>query len=108
MTFDCTDTILFFKNPPAVQYVKTAVEFGFSPDVFEKDKIQLNFRKSFKELQVKHPNFGKNSIQYIKWWKGLVVNVLTQSSREEIDSKSLEPVAMRLIEQYRTKVRQQM
>lgn len=103
VTFDCTDTILFFKNPPNVQYLKTAAEYGFKPEVFDREKIKLNFRNDFKDMQARHPNFGRDSISYVKWWQQLVINVLMQSSREKIDSTLLEPVAMRLIEQYRTR-----
>lgn len=103
ITFDCTNTILFFKNPPEVQYVKTAGDFGFSPDVFDKDLVKKNFRKEFKELHRKHPNFGKNSISYQEWWLQLVTNVLMHSSREKIEANTLKPVAKKLIDQYKTR-----
>lgn len=103
ITFDCTNTILFFKNPPEIQYVKTAVEHGFAEDKFDKDLMKLNFRKHFKELQGKHPNFGKDSIKYDKWWQQLVINVLVHSSREKTDAKAFEPVALKLVEIYKTR-----
>lgn len=122
ITFDCTNTILFFKNPPEIQYVKvcencvaeharkllnfflkTAAEHGIPSEVFDKDLLRVNFRKEFKELQKTHPNFGERSIKYEKWWQQLVINVLTQSSREAIDPKLLEPVAKKLIGQYQTR-----
>lgn len=102
VTFDCTDTLLYFRKRPEVQYLKTAADFGFPEDRFDKNLMKLNFRKQFKELHNKYPNFGQGSIAYQKWWQQLVINVFTQSSREQVDVKRLEPVALKLIHQYKT------
>lgn len=103
ITFDCTNTLLYFRNPPELQYLKTASAFGVREDSFDRSLMKVNFRKEFKELHEKYPNFGKGSITYEQWWEQLVINVFTQSSREKIDVKRLVPIASKLIHQYKTK-----
>lgn len=105
ITFDCTNTLFYFKSPPEIQYLKTASSFGLA-NHFDADLMKENFRKQFKELNEKHPNFGRHTISHKDWWKELVINVFKKSSRDEIDEKfleQLEPVALKLIDQYRTK-----
>lgn len=103
ITFDCTNTLFYFKNPPEVQYLRTAVKHGIGEHNIDKNLMKQNFRKNFKELNQKYPNFGVNTISYHKWWEHLVVNVLVQSSRVEIDKRTLLKVASKLIEQFSTK-----
>lgn len=86
-----------------MQYLRTAVEHGIGEHHIDKDLMKQNFRKNFKELNQKYPNFGANSISYHKWWEHLVVNVLVQSSRVNIDNSTLQKVASKLIEQFTTK-----
>lgn len=102
VTFDCTNTLFYFKKPPELQYLITAESFGLKKENFDKNLMKANFRKQFKELQQKHPNFGKNSISYEGWWMQLVTNVFMHSSREEIDKKVLNSVALKLINQYKS------
>lgn len=103
VTFDCTNTLFYFKRPPDVQYVKTAEAFGLPAEIFDKNLMKLNFRKQFKELHQKYPNFGRETIAYQRWWTKLVQNVFTLSSHEPLDHKILEPIALKLIHQYKTK-----
>jgi REG-2-like HAD superfamily hydrolase len=103
ITFDCTNTLFFFKKPREIQYLITAESFGFKRNLFDENLIRVNLNKQFVELQESHPNFGLNSIKYENWWKTLVVNVFAESSREKIDRKALEPVAVQLINQFKTR-----
>lgn len=103
ITFDCTNTLFYFKKPPELQYLKTAESFGLKSEIFDKDLMKVHFRQQFKELQQNHPNFGRDSIAYESWWKKLVINVLSLSSREKIDEILLESVASKLISQYKSK-----
>lgn len=104
ITFDCTNTLLFFRNPPEVQYLKTASNLGIPEENFDKNLMKANFRKTFKELHQKYPNFGKDSISFQTWWERLVINVFLSSSKNnEIDSELLRPVAKELIHLYQTK-----
>lgn len=103
VTFDCTNTLLYFKNPPEIQYLKTAATFGIPEENFDKNAMKVNFRKQFKELHMKYPNFGRDSIDYKNWWKQLVTNVFMQSSREPLDPVALEPIATKLIQQFQTR-----
>lgn len=65
--------------------------------------MKANFRKQFKELNKIHPNFGRNSISFQKWWETLVTNVFVDSSHEQLDPELLKPIARKLIQQYTTK-----
>lgn len=65
--------------------------------------MKQNFRKNFKKLNQKYPNFGQNTISYHKWWEQLVINVIVQSSGVEIDKSTLQKVASTLIDQFSTK-----
>ncbi|CRL06170.1 CLUMA_CG019020, isoform A [Clunio marinus] len=103
VTFDVTNTLLYFKNPPEVQYLKTAAMFGISEESFDSNLMKKNFRKHFKIQQQKHPNFGRNSISYQKWWEDLVINVFMSSSRHPIERRNLKPVAHELINLYKTR-----
>lgn len=103
ITFDCTNTLLYFKNPPELQYLETAAAHGISEDVFDKNLMKENFRQQFKEMSQKHPNFGRYSINWENWWQKLVVNVLTQSSRKPQDRQLLETIATKLIHQFKTR-----
>lgn len=103
ITFDCTNTLFYFKSPPEVQYLRTAVAHGIKEENFDKDLMKLNFRKCFKELTQKHPNFGRDTIFHHKWWEHLVVSVLMQSSRVELDRQTLVRIASKLIQQFSTR-----
>lgn len=102
ITFDCTNTLFYFKKSPALQYIESAEEAGVPKNLLDKDLVKVNFRKQFKELNQKYPNFGKDSISYHKYWEKVVVNVLSLSSHEPIPTKLLETVALKLIHQYKT------
>lgn len=104
ITFDCTNTLLFFRNSPEVQYLRTASNFGIAEENFDKNLMLQNFRKTFKEMQHKYPNFGEGSINFQSWWEQLVVNVFLKSSKNtEINSEKIKPVAKELIQLYQTK-----
>lgn len=72
ITFDCTNTLLFFKNPPEKQYLITAAENGFNKEDFNPDLMKKSFRKYFKDLNKEYPNFGTSTIGYIKWWEKVI------------------------------------
>lgn len=105
ITFDCTNTLFYFKCPPEEQYLKTAHEMGIDRKQFDATQMTMNFRKHFKDLHDKYPNFARNSIglDYLDWWKMLVRNVLYDSSTCQLDHQKIDQVAMKLISQYKTK-----
>lgn len=103
VTFDCTNTLFYFKNPPEVQYLKTAELFGLKKELFDKNLMKKNFRKQFKELNQTYPNFGRDSISYKRWWELLVLNVFANSSHEPIKKEIFMPIATKLFDQYKTK-----
>lgn len=103
ITFDCTNTLLHFKYPVADKYLQTAESLGVPTGQFDKNLMKANFRKSFKELNQTHPNFGRRSISYQNWWQQLVINVFMNSTDKPFNRKLLEPVALKLINQYKTR-----
>lgn len=103
ITFDSTNTILYFKVQPSEMYLKTAVEMGHKMENFDPKVDMLeSFKKNFKSLKKDHPNFGTDSIGYEKWWTHLVINVLSEASCNKIHKDELEKVANRLIKKYET------
>lgn len=103
ITFDCTNTLLYMRLPVEEQYLKTARQFGIDEGNFDRKLVKQNFRKQFKELSIAHPNFGRDSIQYSRWWETLVSNALLNSAVRPIDASIVKPVAEHLIQQFQTK-----
>lgn len=77
ITFDCTNTLLYFKNPPEKQYLITAAENGFHKEDFNPELMKKSFRKYFKDLNKEYPNFGTSTIGYLKWWEKVISDKLT-------------------------------
>lgn len=102
ITFDCTGTLLYFKNPPHKQYLKTAACFGLEEKIFDEALMKANFRSEFKALNGKYPMFGKDTISYEKWWEQLVRNVFEKSSRTPLDPAIFSTIAQELIFLYKT------
>ncbi|CAO1395428.1 unnamed protein product [Diamesa serratosioi] len=103
ITFDCTNTLLYFKNPPEKQYLITAAENGFHKEDFNPDLMKKSFRKYFKDLNKEYPNFGTSTIGYMKWWEKLVFNVFISSTSVDLDQVKLKNIASILINIYKTK-----
>jgi REG-2-like HAD superfamily hydrolase len=102
VTFDCTNTLLYFKIPVHQQYLKVAVEMGHKKEDFDETKIFPSFKKHFKESKVKFPNFGRRSIGFETWWSDLVQNVLSDAHRGNRKPEEFENVADYLIKLYET------
>lgn len=101
ITFDVTDTLLKFKTAPALQYARTATEFG-CPNV-DPQKLSRNFSKEFKKMVKVYPNFGKYSeINWDDWWKQLVVNIFKASDCGHLSDEKLNSIALHLIQIYST------
>ncbi|XP_063710049.1 rhythmically expressed gene 2 protein [Culicoides brevitarsis] len=101
VTFDVTGTLLKFSKPPAVQYLETAETFGIK--TLSEDALAKSFRKNFRLMSRKYPNFGCNSsIDWFGWWRMLVMNTINDSSTVELNQNLVNNVAHKLIEQYET------
>lgn len=101
VTFDVTDTLMTFRNPPAVQYLETAKSFNIT--TITQDKITTAFKKNFKKFAHQYPNFGHNSsINCYEWWRQLVIQTLNDASTSPLDQHLVNAVACTLIEQYET------
>jgi REG-2-like HAD superfamily hydrolase len=103
ITFDCTNTLLYFKIPPSEMYLKTALEMGEKQENFNENcDMMKSFRSNFKELNKSHPIFGKDSIGYNEWWTRLVTRVLKEASTNIINEDSCNKIAQKLIRKYET------
>jgi REG-2-like HAD superfamily hydrolase len=105
ITFDVTNTLLYFKKPPEIIYLDYAVKYGLKYGDFDKDLMKMNFRRKFKELNKLHGNFGqKTGFGYENWWKELVVGVFEDSLQPQvhIERSKLDNIAENLIQAYTT------
>lgn len=103
VTFDCTNTLLYFKRPVNQQYLKVAVDMGYKKDDFDENKIMPSFKKHFKEMKANYPNFGRTSIGYETWWTNVVKNALSDSTKDGKKPQEFQKVAEKLIKLYQTK-----
>ncbi|XP_004535313.1 rhythmically expressed gene 2 protein [Ceratitis capitata] len=101
VTFDITDTLLKFRKPPGIQYAETAALMGMKD--LDPDLLQKQFRKEFKSMAKKYPNFGSNSneISWQEWWMQLVGNVF-KGVNGNLSSSQIQCISKRLFEQYRS------
>lgn len=104
ITFDCTNTLLYFKKPPSEIYFETAVKVMGKEmkDMIDQKKITNSFRENFREMSKKFPNFGSGNIGYGTWWTMVVQNVLKDASSNKIDPNEFIKVAEKLIDLYET------
>lgn len=103
ITFDCTNTLLYFKIPPSQMYLKTALEMGEKKENFNENfDMMKSFRSNFKDLNKNHPIFGKKSIGYNEWWTRLVTKVLKEATADKINENSCNKIAQKLIRKYET------
>lgn len=103
VTFDCTNTLLYFKQPVNEQYLQVALEMGHRKDEFDETKIMPSFKKHFKEMKEAHPNFGRTTVGYEHWWSNIVQNVLSDATMNSKKPEEFEKVAERLISLYETR-----
>ncbi|VVC86169.1 rhythmically expressed gene 2 protein-like [Leptidea sinapis] len=69
ITFDATNTLLKFKKPPWDYYTAVAQQFGYTID---NERVRIQFLDSLNKLSNEHPNFGRKSIKWEKWWRCIV------------------------------------
>ncbi|XP_063392697.1 rhythmically expressed gene 2 protein [Cydia fagiglandana] len=96
VTLDATNTILKFRLPPWQHYAAVAHDFGFTVDAQQVKKQMLS---GFKSMSKDHPNFGKNTIAWEKWWRKLVKASFTGLLPSSADVNC---IADRLIEDFKT------
>lgn len=101
ITFDVTDTLLFFRNPPSFEYSKIAQNLGHH--LITPEKVSSSFSTHFKYMTKNYPNFGKENDQlhWKDWWRMLISNVV-QSIDTRITKEQTQCIADKLIEYYQT------
>ncbi|KAL7743140.1 hypothetical protein ACLKA6_015056 [Drosophila palustris] len=102
VTFDVTDTLLRLKDP-TTQYIETAATNGVVG--LERSKMELCFRKQFKWMSKKHPNFGRDTpnMEWQSWWLHLVERTFN-SMDADIPQDKLKTIAEQLLIVFRTSV----
>lgn len=100
ITFDVTDTLLAFRNPAAIEYVKAAKQFGHNDIVT--DQMTKLFSKNFKHMAITYPNFGRaHKMAWEDWWRQLITNILL-ATKPTISPDDTIRIADTLIEKYKT------
>lgn len=100
ITFDVTDTLLTFRRPPAIEYVRVAQQFGHH-DVLAEQVAPL-FGPHFKHMANKYPNFGRNhEMDWQDWWRQLIANILSDV-KPTISPSDTRHIADLLIADYQT------
>ena len=67
ITFDLTNTLMRFCVQPHVQYLQVAAANGV--EVSNKEDFQNQFKKAFKMMDQRYPNFGNaKDCQKIHWY----------------------------------------
>lgn len=100
ITFDVTDTLLKFRRPPAVEYVRVAATFGHQ-DV-QPEQLTPLFRNHFKRMAHEYPNFGRDHrMDWQDWWRQLIGNILREA-KPTIPTADIRRIADRLIDDYQT------
>ncbi|KAG5683616.1 hypothetical protein PVAND_012889 [Polypedilum vanderplanki] len=104
ITFDCTNTLFYFKKQPSETYLQAAIEVigKEKKELFDPKIITSSFTENFREISKKFPNFGCGTIGYDSWWTMIVQNVLKDASHNKIDPKEFVKVAEKLIDLYET------
>ncbi|XP_065363495.1 rhythmically expressed gene 2 protein [Calliphora vicina] len=102
VTFDMTETLIGFRRAPAVQYAKTAAQLGVYD--IDQNKLQQCFKKEFKAIEQRHPNFGLHSPNFTwqDWWSQLVCNIF-HCVDPHIKEEKLKELSDTLIKIYRTR-----
>ncbi|XP_068155496.1 rhythmically expressed gene 2 protein [Drosophila tropicalis] len=101
VTFDVTDTLLHLKDP-IEQYKQTANECGVQ--IIDTGKLELCFRRQFKNMSKDHPNFGQGpgKMGWQCWWKDLVVQTF-RCVDGSIPQEQLDTIAEHLLAIFRTR-----
>ncbi|XP_073957163.1 rhythmically expressed gene 2 protein-like, partial [Choristoneura fumiferana] len=77
-------------------YADVAQDFGFTVDAQQVKTLSL---KSFKTIDKKHPNFGRDTICWEEWWRKIVKSSFTGLLPAAAD---VDGIAKRLIEDFKT------
>lgn len=98
VTFDVTNTLLKFKEPPWQAYGELARKYGFTG---ENEALSTRFLDKYKHMLIEHPNFGKNSnLSWEDWWREIV----RYTFKDQIPvSSNVDIIATQLINKYRYK-----
>lgn len=106
VTFDCTNTLLYFKKSPEIVYLDYAKRCGLPVDQFDSNLMKMNFIKCFKELNTSHPNYGRYSgLGCENWWRQIVTGVFQKSvipPGADISKDKLDEIAGKLIQAFTT------
>ena len=70
ITFDAMNTLFKVRGTVGEIYAKTAANYGIKSDP---EDIDVNFRKAFKQFNLKYPNFGQAAnMSSQQWWHEVI------------------------------------
>ncbi|CAH2216011.1 jg24939 [Pararge aegeria aegeria] len=96
VTFDVTNTLLRFRVPPYDYYALVARSHGFKGTG---DDIKNQLLSSYADLSKNHPNFGRHSISWNRWWSRVIEG--TFQGHLPNDAK-VNQISKKLIEDFKT------
>lgn len=71
VSFDAFNTLFAPRRPVLQLYSEIAQRHGLT---VPQEHLEQNFPVVFKQMMLKHPNYGKNSLKYINWWATVISN----------------------------------
>ncbi|XP_023954160.2 rhythmically expressed gene 2 protein-like [Bicyclus anynana] len=96
VTFDVTNTLLKFRMPPYDYYAFVAHSHGFKGTGID---IKNRLLSSYKDLTKQHPNFGRDSITWKRWWSRVIE--MTFHGHLPTNAK-VDVISEKLIEDFKT------
>lgn len=73
VTLDALGTIYKFREPIITQYIKVAERCGLKEEHIRTEDFAEAFKKSFKDISLEYPNYGKGQLSSPRaWWKTVV------------------------------------
>ncbi|KAL3283880.1 hypothetical protein HHI36_018049 [Cryptolaemus montrouzieri] len=98
ITFDVTNTILNFTADIGKIYSETGEKYGVKCDPNE---LTQNFKRNYKVMNAKNPNFGQGTgISWQNWWN-IVVNETFKNCHSDLSDSKLNSISKDLIAEYK-------
>ncbi|GFU02344.1 rhythmically expressed gene 2 protein [Nephila pilipes] len=100
-TFDVTNTLLKFQSTVGDQYAKVGKMYGVQRDP---DQVSKSFKYHWKQMNLNHPNYGKNTgLSSHGWWKEIVRRTFITDS-VELTKNQLDSISDHLYNLYKSDV----
>lgn len=100
VTFDVTGTLLQFRTSVYEQYAQAGKKFGIQADP---EILKTNFKKEWKRLSEKHPNYGRFSgLGWEGWWINMVKGTFKNYAKTHEDDVNISKTAEHLLRHFQS------